>query len=71
MRTPRSRGRPSLDICAPTRKRDAIKRLSNAIATWQASPQENAQGVPLGANDTSLSNTALAGGDEPDRGLRL
>ena len=68
MKVPRSRGRPSHDVFKPTRKCDAINRLSAAIATWRASTQENAQGVALGANDTSLSYTPLAGGDDPMEG---
>jgi hypothetical protein len=36
------------------------------LATWR--PQKSAQGLALGAKDTPLSSTALAGGDGPMEG---
>lgn len=62
----RARGRPRIDLRQRTRAQQSMHVLLQVLATWG---RENAQGVALGAKDTSLTYTALAGGDEPKRGL--
>ena len=62
--SPRGRGRPRIDLRRRTRGQQAMHLLIQTLAAWR--PQENAQGVALGANNTSTI-TATNGGHSNSR----